>query len=115
MKKIIFVLAALTSFLLTSCYYGVYSVNSGMADEGYICFVDTSSYDITVQVDNEQYQTQTIKQKKEYKKRRDIKKTSQNKIALKPGKHVVKVMHENKEVYSQILFISANEFKIINL
>lgn len=115
MKRIVFAVVAAMAMMLTACSYGVYSVSSGMADEGYVCFVDNSSYAITVVVDGESYQTKTVKQAKDYKARRNIKATSRNKIALAPGNHEVKVVCGGREVYSHTLFVSATETKMVKL
>ena len=108
-------LMAAAAMALTACSYGVYSVNSGMADEGYVCFTGTSAYDITVVVDGESQPARTVKKEKAYKARRNMRRTSQGMVAVKPGSRQVKVMRGGKEVYSKTLFISATETKIIDL
>ena len=82
--------------LFAGCGVGNYSVSSGSPDEGYVTFVSGSAYTIDVNVD-------------------DIKKTAQNTITLKPGTHTLKVSADGKEIYSQKVFISAQETKIIKL
>ena len=103
------------TLLFSACKTGVYSVNSGNPDEGYICFTDEKSYNVTVKIDNVVYPAETAKRPKDYKKRRDIASTSKNMIAVKPGKHEIIVEKDGSPVYSHTVFISANEKKIIDL
>ncbi len=114
MKRISFIASLIAMFALTSCGVGTYSVSSGMADQGAVCFVDSQSYDIDVEIDGKPYHTKTIKQK-DWKKRRNIKRTAQRRITLSPGKHTIKVKKENNEIYTQTVFISATEIKMIEL
>ena len=51
MKKIIIIAACFVALLFASCGVGSYSVSSGQADEGYVTFVASSAYDITVDID----------------------------------------------------------------
>lgn len=112
MKKILFILA-LTS-LLSSCGIGTYSVISGNADEAAICFVADKKYDISVDIDGQNYYVETVKQK-DYKNKRKIKKTVLNQISLTPGRHQIKVTREGGEIYSHEIFVSATDVKIIEL
>ncbi len=112
MKKILLILVLTT--LLSSCGVGTYSVASGNADESAVCFVANQKYDISVDIDGTDYNLKTIKQK-EFKNRRNIKQTTQDKINLTPGRHKVIVTKDDKEVYNKEVFISATELKIIEL
>ena len=106
--------AAVIFSLMTSCG-SVYSVNSGVADEGYMTFYSDSSKSITVLVDDAKYQTNTVNSGKAYKKDRDVKNTAKNMITVKPGQHYVRVLSNGVEVYSKKVFVSASETKIIDL
>lgn len=114
MKKIVVFIVATISLTLYSCGVGVYSVNSGMADESAVCFVDTKSYNIVVNIDGENYDTKTIKQKP-YKARRNIKRTAKRQLRVTPGRHRVNVSKDGQCVYSKEIYVSANEIKIIEL
>ncbi len=115
MKKILAIVCVLGALVLTACSVGSHTVNSGIADEGYVCFVSTNEHTITVDIDGTTYQTQTVKQKRSWQKRRDIKSTAKGMITVTPGQHTVKVFDNGQEVYSKKLFISATETKVVNL
>lgn len=112
MKKIL--LIALLSVFLSSCGVGSYSVATGKSDKATISFVSNKKQEITVAIDNQQYDVETIKLKA-YRKDRSIKKTVKNSITLAPGTHEVKVMSDGNVVYSQKIFVSTGETKIIEL
>lgn len=113
MKKIIFTIVSLVLF--SACGVGTYSLTSGKADVAELSFVDTVSYSIDVEIDNSNtYTISTIKEKT-YKSGRDIKRTTLNAIQLTPGKHQIKVSVGGKTIYSQYIFVSATEHKIIVL
>ena len=114
MKKQLLLLITVLSLTLTGCGVGVYSLSSGMEDKASICFVSSQHYYISVDIDGTKYETETIKQKP-FKSRRNIKKTAKNQIIITPGRHVIKVYNEGKEMYSKELFVSATELKIIEL
>ena len=114
MKKIALFLLTIATLALHSCGVGVYTVNSGMADEASVCFVDTKNYKINVNIDGKSYDTKTIKQKP-YKARRNIKKTAKRQIAIAPGRHKVRVTRDGQEVYMKEIYVSANEVKVIEL
>lgn len=114
MKKIIALFSIIGTLVLTACSVGSHSVSSGMADEGYIWFVSNVEKAITVDIDGNTYQTQTVKEK-EWQKHRDIKATTKGMITVTPGQHVVRVMENGQEVYSKKLFISATETKMVKL
>lgn len=113
MKKSLLLIALLT-FVFSSCRTGVYSVSSGQADESAICFVASTSYPISVDIDGTTYSTKTIKHKPQ-KARRDIKATANEKIKLSTGRHTIKVTKNGTMVYSKEIFVSATETKIIEL
>jgi len=112
MKKI-FVIALMTLFL-SSCGVGTYSYSSGLEDKCGLSFVAEKETPLTVTVDNQNYEINAVKLKK-FKTNRNIKKTTQNTIALEPGKHDVKVVMNGNEVFSKTIFVSGNETKIIEL
>lgn len=114
MKKIALILCAAAIFTLNSCGVGVYSVNSGLGDESAVCFFASDNYNINVNIDGKSYDTETIKHK-QFKSRRNIKKTANQQITIAPGRHTVKVSKDGKVVYHKEIFISANEVKTINL
>lgn len=112
MKKIVLIIASL--LFLTSCGVGTYSVQSGVEDAAYISFVDDSSYNISVNIDDQTYCLKTVRQKA-YKCDRNIKQTANNTIQLTPGKHQISVQFNNTEIYSSKVFLSTGETKIIEL
>lgn len=115
MKKLI-IIASLGFVLLclNSCG-GVYSISSGKADVAEISFVDDNSYRISVVLDDDAYQVNTVKEKV-YRRDKKIKKTAENTILVKPGKHKVVVKDVNGvKIYEYNIFISANEHKVIRL
>lgn len=114
MKKIILILFAAITLSLTSCGVGNYSVVSGNADEASVCFVATEKFDITVNIDGNTYNIETIKDK-QYKTRRNIKKTAQQEITLTPGCHKISVTRDGIEIYNHEIFVSNTEVKVIEL
>lgn len=115
MKKIfIMIILAAVAFSFNSCALGTYSVVSGNADEAAVCFTADKKYDITVNIDGATYNVMTIKDK-QYKSRRNIKKTVKQQIPLAPGRHNVTVTRDGVEVYSHEIFVSASDVKIIEL
>jgi uncharacterized protein YxeA len=113
MKKIL--IAIVSMLFLSSCGVGTYSISSGKADMSELSFVDTESYNIDVVVDKTQeYGVSTVKEKA-YKPGRNIKYTALNTISLSPGKHQIEVRVNGKVVYSQLIFVSTGEHKIIEL
>ena len=113
MKKILF--AVISLFLICGCGVGTYSLSSGKADVAELSFVANEAYGIVVEIDNSnKYELSTIKEKA-YKSGRDIKNTALNTVKLVPGKHLVKVSVADKSVYTQHIFVSAGEHKIIEL
>lgn len=114
MKKFLVIAFCFMVTLFAGCGVGNYSVSSGNADESYVTFVSDSAYDIIVDIDGQTYQCKTVKEIP-HKTRRDIKKTAQNTITVKPGTHTVKVTAGGEEKFSQKVFLSATETKIIKL
>ena len=109
-----FFLIAVFSMFLAGCGVGTYSVQSGLEDAAYISFTDDSKQSITVNIDNNTYNVNTVKYKA-YKSDRNIKQTTKNTIKLTPGQHNVSVMLDGNEVYSRKVFLSTGETKIIEL
>ncbi len=109
-----FSLLLLLSLMLTGCGVGVYSVSSGKSDSAKMTFVDDSSYDIIVKIDNVEHATQTVRVKN-YKSGMNIKKTAIKAIDVSTGNHKIEVLSQGKTIYSRSIFISANEHKIIEL
>lgn len=101
-------------FLFVSCGVGSYSVSSGVPDRSMISFCASSKYSITVYIDGEMHQTQTVKQKP-YKSGRNIKQTSKTAICLPSGVHDVRVLVDGAEVFAQKVFLSTSEHKVIEL
>lgn len=114
MKRIIIIATCAVCALLTGCGVGSYSVSSGNADEAYLTFVSNTEYDITVDVDGQTYNCKTVKETP-HKQNRNIKKTARNTITLKPGTHTVSVSANGAQKYSQKIFVSASETKIVKL
>ena len=112
MKKSI-IIAAFT-MLLTGCGVGNYSVQSGVEDAAFLSFTDEDKQDITVTVDNQTYELQTVKQKA-YKSGRNIKETALNTIKIGPGQHEVKVTLDGADIFDKKIFVSTGEHKIIEL
>lgn len=114
MKKFLLIIFAAVTLTFSSCGIGTYSVVSGNADEAALCFVASEKYDITVNIDGTTYEVQTIKQK-QYKDKRNIKKTVNEQISITPGRHSVKVMKDGVEVYQHEIFVSNTDVKVIEL
>ena len=112
MKKL-FVFAAFI-IVLTGCGVGTYSVQSGVEDAAFISFTDDVKKEIVVNVDNNTYSVETVKQKA-YKSGRNIKQTALNTIKLTPGQHTISVTLNGNEIYSHKVFLSTGETKIIEL
>lgn len=112
MKRILIFSVAL--LLLSGCGVGNYSVSYGNDEEASISFVYQDKVPITVTVDNNTYQINSVKDKA-FKTDRKIKQTALNTIKIMPGTHDVKVEMEGNAVYSRKLYISAYEHKIVEL
>ena len=112
MKKL-FVYATVI-ITLTGCGVGTYSVQSGVEDAAFISFTDDVQQVIVVNVDDNTYSVETVKQKA-YKSGRNIKQTALNTIKLTPGQHTISVTLNGNEIYSHKVFLSTGETKIIEL
>ena len=115
MKKLIIIASlGLLLLCLNSCG-GVYSIASGKADVAEISFVDDKSYSVSVLVDDNTYLVNTVKEKV-YRRDKKIKKTAENTISVKPGKHKVVVKNSiGEKIYEYNIFVSVNEHKVIRL
>lgn len=113
-KHFFITMMVLTALVLSGCRIGSQSVSSGRPDESYVCFFSPKKQDIQVNIDGETYSMQTIKDK-EWRNDRNIKKTVKERITVAPGKHDITVFKGNELVLKKTIFISTNEYKIINL
>ena len=112
MRKIL--LIALVSLFMVSCGVGSYSITTGIPDESSISFVTDKKQEIIVTVDNQQYNVETVKLK-DYRKDRSLKRTVENTIEITPGQHDVKVTLDGNVIYTQKIFVSAGENKVVKL
>lgn len=112
MKKILII--AFLCVFMASCGVGSYSITTGLTDKSEISFVADKKLDITVTIDGQQYEVKTVKLK-DYRKDRSIKKTAENTIVLNPGTYYVAVSLYGNEIYTQKIFVSAGENKVIEL
>ena len=112
MKKLILFLSA--ALLLTGCGVGSHSVVSGKADEAGVIFFADKTQTIDVTIDKTNYRVSTVKDS-EFKKKRNIKKTAENIITVKPGTHDVTVRVKGQTILTQKIFVSAGDTKVINL
>ncbi len=112
MRKILII--ALLSVFMASCGVGSYSITTGIADESSISFVMDKKQEIVVTVDNQQYDVETVKLK-DYRKDRSLKRTVENTIEITPGQHDVKVTLDGNVIYTQKIFVSSGENKVIEL
>ena len=113
-KLVITIICTVSAFILSSCGTGNYTVSSGVDDKANVCFVADNSYDIQVAIDGQNYDTKTVKDK-EYKSRRNLKKTVQYALPVSTGTHDIKVVDDGKTVYSKKIVVSTGETKIIKL
>ncbi len=110
-----FVLLALVSFLFVGCGVGAYSVSSGKADVAMLSFAAPAKKAILVEVDDKQYQIETVKTKA-YKADRKIKKTALNSIRLQTGHHSVSVKDQaGNLLFEKKIILSPSEHRIIEL
>ena len=112
MKRIVFFLFA--ALLVAGCGTGSHSVASGKADLAGVVFFADQSYQIDVKIDGKAYKVNTVKDE-DFKKKRNIKKTAQNIIDVKPGQHEVVVRRKGSTILTQKIFVSAGDTKVINL
>ena len=113
MKKF-FILLFAAVLVFASCGTGSHTVVSGRPDDAGVVFMDDQSYKIDVTIDGKTYKVSTVKDV-DYKKMRNIKKTAQNMIVIKPGNHEIKVRVKGKTILTQKIFVSAGDTKVINL
>lgn len=112
MRKILII--ALLSVFMASCGVGSYSITTGLADKSEISFVADKKQNITVAIDGQQYELKTVKLK-DYRKDRSLKRTVENTIEITPGQHDVKVTLDGNVIYTQKIFVSAGENKVVEL
>ena len=112
MKRVLILLSAV--LLLAGCGTGSHTVVSGKADEAGVVFFADREQTIDVTIDDQTYRVNTVKDS-DFKKKRNIKKTADNMIVVKPGQHEVKVRHKGRTILTQKIFVSAGDTKIINL
>lgn len=113
MKRFLLVLFA-SALMLTGCGVGSHTVVSGRHDEAGVIVFASRSYPVEVTIDRTTYRVYTIKDT-QYKRRRNIKKTAENMIIVRPGVHDVTVRHHGRRVLSQRIFVSAGDTKVITL
>lgn len=114
MKKLSFLVLLLLAVMFHSCKIGSQSVSSGLADESFIAFYAPQKYDIKVDIDGVTYDATTIKNK-EWRNDRNIKATVKERIKITPGKHEVTVTKGSNVLYKRTIFVSTNDYKIIDL
>ncbi len=112
MKRVLILLSAV--LLLAGCGTGSHTVVSGKADEAGLVFFADRIQTIDVTIDKQTYRVNTVKNN-DFKKKRNIKKTSDNLIIVKPGRHDVKVRRRGRTILTQKIFVSAGDTKVINL
>lgn len=111
MKKLL-LLISFVAFL--GCGVGNYSLSSGKEDKALISFTSTEKQELTVFVDGNEYNVESVKDKK-YKTDRKIKQTTLNAIAIEPGQHEIEVLLNGNSVYKKKLIISSTEHRVIEL
>lgn len=112
MKRILILLSAV--LLFAGCGTGSHTVVSGKADEAGVVFFSDQTQAIDVTIDKNTYRVNTVKNS-DFKKKRNIKKTADNMIVVKPGQHDVTVRYKGKTILTQKIFVSAGDTKVINL
>jgi hypothetical protein len=115
MKKIIIVLIALSTFVLSSCT-GVKSTVSGLENESFLSFYSMESYPNGVQVslNNQDSFNAHVNRMKRNSTSFD-KRPSGKVYSIKPGTYDLKVSFENQLIYKRKIFISNQETKTIKL
>lgn len=113
MKKFFLTLFA-AALMLTGCGVGSHTVVSGRPDEAGVIFFADRTQPIEVTIDHETYHVNAIKDS-DFKKKRNIKKTAENIIVVRPGTHDVKVRVKGRVILTQKIFVSAGDTKVINL
>ena len=112
MKKLLIFLFA--AALVVGCGVGNKTVVSGRPDMAGVIFFDDSSYSIDVNIDGKSYRVNTVKDN-DFKKKRNIRKTAENMIEVKPGSHEISVRRKGRTILTQKIFVSAGDTKVINL
>ena len=112
MKKLLAI--AILMLAMTSCGVGTYSNTSGRSEKASISFVAETQYPVTVNIDGTVYEVNTVKLKT-YRRDKNIKETSRNTIYITPGKHEIEVSSEGNVIKKDIIFLSNNESKVIEL
>lgn len=114
MKTIFKGMTILSLLLFMGCGVGTYTVSSGQATIANLCVVDDASYEISVLIDDNVYQTKTVKNNV-IKKRRDIKQVSTASLKINPGTHKVVILKDGSEIYNGVIFVSVGENRLIEL
>ena len=112
MKKILLFLCA--AMLVAGCGVGSHTVVSGRADEAAVIFFADKAQPVDVTIDRQNYHVNTVKDS-DFKKKRNIKRTAENMIYVKPGTHDVSVRVKGQTILTQKIFVSAGDTKVINL
>lgn len=112
MKRLLLFLCA--ALLVAGCGVGSHTVVSGRADEAAVIFFADRAQAIDVTIDKATYRVNTVKDS-DFKSKRNIKKTAENMIVVKPGQHEVKVRLKGQTILTQKIFVSAGDTKVINL
>ncbi|MDY6437412.1 MAG: hypothetical protein SPK72_07565 [Bacteroidales bacterium] len=112
MKKLLAI--AILMLTMVGCGVGTYSNTSGRSEKASISFVAAREYPIIVSVDGTDYSVNTVKLKA-YRRDKRIKETAANTIYLTPGKHEIVVTSNGTEVKKDLIFLSNNESKVIEL
>lgn len=112
MKKILLLLVSVLFF--ASCGVGTYSYSSGVAEKASIVILTDTQKSAKVYVDGTKYKVQTVKESN-FTSKRDMKKSSENTIAVEPGQHTVEVVIRGEKVYSKKVYVSNSETKVIKL
>ncbi|MCF0205978.1 MAG: hypothetical protein HUK15_00995 [Bacteroidales bacterium] len=113
-KSLLISILAVLCLMFGGCGVGTYTVASGYADKAKVFVSTNASYDITVQIDGQEYATRTVKNI-DWRSERKIKKVAKFAVPTTPGTHNVVVKREGVEIYKSKIFVSATETKLIEL
>ena len=114
MRKFVIAIAFLICAVGFSSCSGTQSVASGTENRAGICVSANSEFPIVVTIDDQAYETQTLKNVG-YNSRRDIRKTAKRAIPTTSGRHKVEVKSNGESLYSKEVMLSKGETKIIRL
>lgn len=115
MKRSFSLLGFLLILFCSSCGVGTYTHSSGIDDNAYIVFTSNTKMELKVVIDGQEYQSITTV-KPDYKTRRDLKNTAQNRIPVSVGKHDVRALSmDGSVIYDKKVFVSTTETKNIKL